>query len=122
MKFEKPRFEHMWIVHQRSKYTSAVDKYWYFDKEQEARGFYESMCRGWKICRNTDDDHEYLEEASNPSAAYDVFVRGGFLPLGEGDFLTLKKGVDFFSNLHGTNKVGPCTFLNYLTWVINRLL
>lgn len=80
-------------MHERTQYSSAVDKYWYFKNEAKARAQFAAQCERWKHCRLTDCDDEYLDDDDDndddTNIVFKKFVRRGFLPLGNGDFVSL---------------------------------
>jgi hypothetical protein len=69
-------------VHEHSKYTSDIDKYWYFKNKQNAIDFYVELAQGYyrdeEVIVNTTDDEYYYD-------------------LGEGDYIELckKNGIQF---------------------------
>jgi hypothetical protein len=54
-------------VHEHCKYTSAIDKYWYFTTEAAANAFFITMREQWGAKGDTDtyftctDDDDYVE-------------------------------------------------------------
>lgn len=38
----------MWLIHEHSQYTSAIDKYWVFTKINKALSHWKSMVSGYK--------------------------------------------------------------------------
>lgn len=53
--------ETAFIVHEHSRYTSAIDKYWLFENNESARKFFIKMVNGYKDSLDLDYYHEAYE-------------------------------------------------------------
>jgi hypothetical protein len=63
----------MWLIHEHSHYTSAIDKYWTFDSKEEAVSRFKELVTGYKDIIDLDHLQE-LHELSESDLTFEKFV------------------------------------------------
>lgn len=71
----------MWLIHEHSRYTSAIDKYWVFTKINKALSHWKSMVSGYKDSIDDKTFEQLMKDIGKDTT----------LHLGDGDYLVFSE-------------------------------